>query len=218
MAAGKKASEGVLRGLEATEASDEKPIEEVGKSDSTASKTAAERNAQIKADLLRTNALIKDNGYGVDTHKTSYNLFSNPPAAKDIHNGVDEGEDLEIDLEPEPEDEEVDDPDILDTTPDYDAPGPYVLEPDDTSSAAWKFTNEEVYFDKITLFLYDDGVLCSDDNEIITNVAATVGQEALSRIGEYEPDVVYVRNEQISTDFEIIRQYRDFASITRASD
>ena len=215
MATGRNASEGILKGLEEKEASDDIPIEEVGTNDSEASKDAIKRNEQIKADLMKTNALIKENGYGIDTHKTSYNLFSHPPAAKDIHNGIDEDEDLEVEIGPE---ETVEESDIIDTTPSYDAPGPYVLEPDDDSSAAWKFINEEPYFDKITLFLYDDGVLCSDQNEIITNIAATVGHEALERIGEYEPDVVYVRNEQISTDYEIIRQYRDFASMTRATD
>lgn len=218
MAAGRAASEGILKGLEATEAEDDIPTEEVIRNDSRASREAIQRNEQIKADLLKTNTLIKEQGYGIDTHKTSYNLFTHPPVAKDIHNGIDEDEDLEIDLSPEQDVEEADDPDILDTTPDYNAPPPYVLETDETSSAAWKFTNEERYFDKVTLFLYDDGVLCSDQNEIITNIGATIGHEALERIGEYEPDVVYVRNEQISTDYEVIRQYRDFASMTRVTD
>lgn len=218
IAAGRAASEGILKALEDTEDSDDIPTEEEARIDSRASREAIQRNEQIKADLLKTNALIKEQGYGIDTHKTSYNLFAHPPAAKDIHNGIDEDEDLEIKFGPEQDAEENEDPDILDTTPDYDAPPPYVLETDDASSAAWKFTNEERYFDKVTLFLYDDGVLCSDQNEIITNIGATIGHEALDRIGEYEPDVVYVRNEQISTDFEVIRQYRDFASMTRATD
>ena len=197
-----------------TSEKDEEGIEETIKNDPEASKQAAERNAQIKADLMRTNALIKENSYSsVDTHKTSYNLFSHPPAAKDIHNGVDEGEDLEIDLDPDEED-----PDILDTTPRKSVPGPYVLETDSLSSAAEKFINEEPYFDKVTLFLYDDGVLCSDQNEIITNIATTVGHESLERIGEFEPDVVYVRNEKTATDYEVIRQYQDFASIPRDDD
>lgn len=218
MAAGRAASEGILKALEDTEDSDDIPTEEGARIDSRASREAIQRNEQIKADLLKANTLIKEQGYGIDTHKTSYNLFAHPPAAKDIHNGIDEDEDLEIDLDPEQDVVEVDDPDILDTTSDYNAPPPYVLETDDVSSAAWKFTNEEKYFDKVTLFFYDDGVLCSDQNEIITNIPENIGSEALNRIGEYEPDVVYVRNEQISTDFEIIRQYRDFASMTRVTD
>lgn len=159
------------------------------------------RNAKQKEELITNSNIIKGNGYA-DTHKTEYNLFSHPPKARDIHNGYDEDEDL----------------DIVDTTPAKDAPGPYVLEDDDASKASEKFVNEEPYFDKITLFLYDDGVLCSETEEIITDIPGTVGRDSLNRIGEYEPDVVYVRNESISTDYEIIRQYRDFASISGEFD
>ena len=159
------------------------------------------RNAKRKEELLKNGELIQANAYA-NTNKTEYNLFSNPPKAKDIHNGIDEDEDL----------------DIIDTTPPPDARGPYVLETDDLSTAAQKFVNEEPYFDKVTLFLYDDGVLCSEEDEIITNIATTVGTENLNRIGEFEPDVVYIRNEKESTDYEVVRQYRDFADIPDDED
>ena len=164
-------------------------------------KDIAERNNQRKADLAKYRSLSEENGY-VNTHKTEYNLFSNPPKPSQIENGIDDGEDL----------------DIINTTPEKDAKGPYVLESDELSSASDKFVNEEPYFDKVTLFLYDDGVLCSEEDEIITNVAATIGEESLRRIGEYEPDVVYVRNERDSTDYEVIRQYRDFMNIPNDDD
>lgn len=154
------------------------------------------KNEQLKADLALFKNISEENGY-LYTHKTDYNLFSNPPKPSQIENGIDDGEDL----------------DIIDTTPDIDAKGPYVLETDELSSAAEKFVNEEPNFDKVTLFLFDDGVLCSEEDEIITNIAATVGEESLRRIGEFEPDVVYVRNEQDSVDYEIVRQYRDFMNI-----
>lgn len=175
-----------------------KSITENSENDPEKAKKLAEENTRRKAaDIESYRRKMEENGY-VDTHKTEYNLFSKPPKAADIHNGIDEGEDLEI----------------VDTTPAEDAPGPYVLETDELSTASEKFVNEQPYFEKVTLYLYDDGVLCSEEDEIITNIAATVGHDALGRIGEYEPDVVYVRNEQQSTDYEVIRQYRDFASIS----
>lgn len=155
------------------------------------------RNAKLKSEMIaNSNQIIENNGYA-NTHKTEYNLFSKPPKAIDIHNGIDEGEDLEI----------------IDTTPSKDAKHPYVLESDKISSASEKFVNEEPYFDKVTLYYFDDGVLCSEEEEIITNVADTIGLDSLNRIGEYEPDVVYVRNERDSTDYEVVRQYRNFADI-----
>ena len=165
-------------------------------------KKIAEENAKRKAaDIESYRQKLEENGY-VDTHKTEYNLFSKPPKVAEIDNGIDEGEDL----------------DIVDTTPSEDAPGPYVLETDELSTASEKFVNEQPYFEKVTLYLYDDGVLCSEEEEIITNIANTVGHDALGRIGEYEPDVVYVRNEQTSTDYEVIRQYTDFASIPHENE
>lgn len=176
--------------------------EEIEKIGAEKAKKIAEENARRKtSDIESYRQKMEENGY-VNTHKTDYNLFSKPPKAVDIHNGIDEGEDL----------------DIVDTTPPDDAPGPYVLETDELSTASEKFVNEQPYFEKVTLYLYDDGTLCSEDDEIITNIATTVGHDALGRIGEYEPDVVYVRNEQQSTDYEVIRQYRDFASIPQEND
>lgn len=162
-------------------------------------KKAAAENAKRKADFFVNTDIINQNSYAP---KTNYNLFSNPPKAKDIHNGIDEDEDL----------------DIINTTPPDDARGPYVLEDDESSKASAKFVNEEPYFDKVTLFFYDDGILCSEDNEIITNIGETIGEESLKRIGEFEPDVVYVRNEKQSTDYEIVRQYRDFVDLSNMDD
>jgi len=176
------------------------------------------RNAREKEAMITNSNISKENGYDgvyVNTHKTEYNLFSNPPKAKDIHNGYDENEDLEITYENE---KDEDDPDILDTTPSQDASGPYVLEDDKDSTASDKFVNEEPYFDKITLFLYDDGVLASETEEIIEDVNGTVGMKNLDRIGEFEPDVVYIRNEKRSADYEVIRQYRDFAMLSGEYD
>ena len=166
------------------------------------------RNAREKEAMITNSNISDENGYNgsyVNTHKTEYNLFSNPPKAKDIHNGYDENEDLEITYK---DSEEEEDPDILDTTPSKDAPGPYVLEDDNDSTAS----------DKFTLFLYDDGVLASETEEIIEDVNGTVGMKNLDRIGEFEPDVVYIRNEKRSADYEVIRQYRDFAMLSGEYD
>lgn len=47
---------------------------------------------------------------------------------------------------------------------------------------------------------------------MITNVDEIVGEESLDHFGEYEEDTVYVRNEELETDFEILKDdsnYRD---------
>lgn len=140
-------------------------------------------NNKLKEDLLTSRNIIQ---------KQNYNLFSKPPHAKDIHNGIDENEDLEVEY-------------VEDYPKEGAAEVPYTISPD-------QFVNEEPYYDKITLEFFDDGILANAvSEEIIEDINAVIGNEALTKFGEYEEDVVYVRNEKRSADYEVIRQYRPFA-------
>lgn len=86
----------------------------------------------------------------------------------------------------EPE-EEVDD----------DMVGPYVIPPDDF---------DEEGYDTISLYYYDDGVLENMyTKEIVENVDELVGKESLTHFGEYEDDSVFVRNDRLRLDIEILR-------------
>ncbi len=73
-----------------------------------------------------------------------------------------------------------------------------------------------------TLSYYADGVLAyytSDD--IVEEVGALVGGDALNSFGEYEDDAVFVRNEATKTDYEIIRDpgnYKDLYAGTSAEE
>lgn len=145
---------------------------------------------QRKANMMSYDKISKGEGY-------NHNLFTNPPNPKDIHNGIDEGEDFEEEYEK-----------TIDTTPPKEGlSDPYTISPD-------QFVNEQPFFDKITLEYYDDGILCEEiSDEIIDDISGTIGMESLNKFGEYEEDVVYIRNERISTDYEVIRQHRPFAII-----
>ena len=161
-----------------------------------ARKLAAE-NAQRKADLITSSNISSSQGYVIqqeqNTHAVSYNLFSKPPQAKDIHNGQDEGEDLDVIVEPKEK-----------------AQRPYVIMPD-------QFVNEHTEFDKTTLMYYSDDVLVEEmTREIITDIDSAIGTESLNHFGEFEDDVVYVRNEKISTDYEII--YNDVPFVNLYDD
>lgn len=188
-----KASEGL------SEANFEGSEEENDEIAEKARKIAAE-NAKKKADLITSSNIISDHGYSekdVNTHATAYNLFSKPPRPKDIQNGTDDDEtDLKI---------EVEDPDIIDTTPDRNGKI-YSISPE-------QFINEEPYYDKITLEYYTDGILCEAlSEEIITDIPSAIGKDALSKFGEYEEDVVYIRNDKRAIDYEIIQQHRPLIS------
>lgn len=87
---------------------------------------------------------------------------------------------------------------ILKTQKPEEPKGPYVITPED-------FTNERNY-EKITLTYFEgDGIFMDDmTEEEVNDAEASVGKENLSRFSEFEPDLLYVRNEKERTDYEII--------------
>lgn len=74
---------------------------------------------------------------------------------------------------------------------------PYVISPDEF---------DEVGYKTESLYLYNDGVLAYVlSGEIVEDIDALVGEDSLNHFGEYEEDSVFVRNENLRTDFEILR-------------
>ena len=53
--------------------------------------------------------------------------------------------------------------------------------------------------------LYSDGKLADDMDELVEDIEGTVGVENLKQIGKYEEDALHVRNDELKTDFEILR-------------
>ena len=68
-------------------------------------------------------------------------------------------------------------------------------------------------YDLVSLEYYADKVLVDEDDHPIQDVEYMVGEDSLEHFGEYEEDAVYVRNDLIKTDFEILlvesRYYED---------
>lgn len=81
---------------------------------------------------------------------------------------------------------------------------PYVISPDD-------FGEDEEY-ETESLTYYSDGIL-ADDRKNIIDADAVVGRESLTHFGEYEDDSVFVRNEELKTDYEILLDTRRYADI-----
>lgn len=79
---------------------------------------------------------------------------------------------------------------------------PYVISPDEFG--------EKDGYENVTLTYYADGVLTDYFDNVISNIDEVVGFDSLDRFGEYEDDVVFVRNEKMETDYEILRDLRDF--------
>lgn len=65
-------------------------------------------------------------------------------------------------------------------------------------------------YDTISLTYYADGVLTDDNDEPIEDIEKIVGTESLKHFGEYEDDSVFVRNDELKCDYEILLDTRNF--------
>lgn len=82
---------------------------------------------------------------------------------------------------------------------------PYVISPDQF--------NEFDDYTVISLMYYADNVLADDDDERVEDVDDVVGIESLDHFGEYDDDCVYVRNDRLKVDYEILRSLRTYSEV-----
>lgn len=82
---------------------------------------------------------------------------------------------------------------------------PYIISPEE-------FGDFDDY-DQISLTYYSDGVLADDEDEIIDNTDEIVGADYASHFGDYEDDSIFVRNDRLKCDYEILRDYRSWSDI-----
>ena len=86
-----------------------------------------------------------------------------------------------------------------------------------------EFDDEKQFYDKISLvyFLGDevlamhpDEVINEDEGEkeVIDDIDGTVGRENLKAFGEYEPGMLYVRNEELGADYRIELKYGKYSN------
>jgi hypothetical protein len=65
-------------------------------------------------------------------------------------------------------------------------------------------------YSTIELTYYMDGILEDDEYHIVTDADSLIGPKALTTFGEYEDDAVFVRNDYLRTDFQILKDYRTY--------
>lgn len=82
---------------------------------------------------------------------------------------------------------------------------PYVIPPEEFGDADG--------YDCISLNYYADGVLTDDWDNPIEDVESMVGKESLTHFGEYEDDSVFVRNDHMKAEFEILLDSRNFSDV-----
>lgn len=79
---------------------------------------------------------------------------------------------------------------------------PYVISPYDYGELDGYHTIELTY--------YMDEILEDDEYHIVTDADELIGPKALTTFGEYEDDSVFVRNDYLKTDFQILRDPRTY--------
>lgn len=71
----------------------------------------------------------------------------------------------------------------------------------------------ESTYEAKTLLYFTDKTLADEDYNVIHDVENEVGYDNLTKFGEYDSDCVYVRNERLGIDYEILLDQRIFASV-----
>ena len=109
------------------------------------------------------------------------------------------------DVDPDTEEEETEFPDDYELAPEFGTyPVPYPISEEE-------YSTEKLEYDKLSLMYYtDDEVLTDDQGVPVDDILQLVGQETAdyliavsgNRLAKYD-STVYVRNESITSDFEI---------------
>lgn len=84
---------------------------------------------------------------------------------------------------------------------------PYVIPPEE-------FGMEDDY-DQISLTYFSDHILTDENNEIVEDVERVVGFDSLNHFGEYEDDSVFVRNDRLKCDYEILLDQRRYSDVLK---
>ena len=141
-----------------------------------------DRMNRRKEDLLRPERTKYDRSEASRSERIQYNSYSKPQS--------------------EPKEEEVDEVRLAqnDDDPRSDI---YVINAD-------QFAHERYGFDKVTLYWWELERILSEEDMAILDVPDILGTNWEPHIGEEEKDVVYVRNEPLETDYEVVAQHESF--------
>ncbi len=84
---------------------------------------------------------------------------------------------------------------------------PHVISLEEFSEGASHFFKETLYFYE------DDDVLTDESEEVAVDIVSLLGEDALDSFGQEseDPEVVYVRNAKLRTDYEVIRLSKSYS-------
>lgn len=71
-------------------------------------------------------------------------------------------------------------------------------------------------YERVTLWFYSDHILADENEEVIEDVDDIIGAESLNHFGEYDDDSVYVRNDRLKIDYEVLLDLRTHAEVVKS--
>ena len=82
--------------------------------------------------------------------------------------------------------------------------GPHVITYDDFAENGYE--GESLYY-------FTDGIVTDLMYNVMDDYEDLIGDDFAEHFGEEEPDVVYIRNDKLKTDFEVLRDERRFSEV-----
>ena len=87
-----------------------------------------------------------------------------------------------------------------------DTMAPYIITPDEYG--------ELPDYERVNLIYYvEDGVVATETDEVIDDPDDIIGLDSLDHFGEDTEDCIFVRNEKLKTDYEILRDNSSFSEM-----
>ena len=83
---------------------------------------------------------------------------------------------------------------------------PYVIAPEEF---------DENGYETVSLTYFADKVLIDDDWNVVEDLDGTIGRDSLNHFGEYEEDSVFVRNDELKIDYEILYDPRNYSDVEK---
>lgn len=84
---------------------------------------------------------------------------------------------------------------------------PYVIRPEEFG--------EQDGYETVSLTYFSDKVLTDEDNVPIDDPEDIVGSDFAEHFGEYEDDSVFIRNDEMESDYEILLDLRNYFDIIK---
>lgn len=83
---------------------------------------------------------------------------------------------------------------------------PYVIAPEEF---------DENGYETVSLTYFADKVLIDDNWDVVEDLDGTIGRDSLNHFGEYEEDSVFVRNDELKIDYEILFDPRNYSDVKK---